>query len=121
MAVVWNLYFMVAVGRKLLWILFREIRHAALKLQSVLRRASPGHCRCQNSQQCSEPKALLRKAKESSIRSIRLFSKTAECPHLEYFIQNWSLPLSAPYTGLRTAELLGAALCMLTEEAYGGS
>lgn len=62
MAVVWNLYFMVAVGRKLLWILFREIRHAALKLQSVLRRASPVHCRCQNSQQCSEPKALLRKA-----------------------------------------------------------
>lgn len=55
---VWGLYFMVAVGRKFLWILFREIRHATLKLQTVLRKASPVHRRCQRSQQCSESKAL---------------------------------------------------------------
>lgn len=34
-AVIWASYFIVAVGRKLLWILFREIRHANLKLQTV--------------------------------------------------------------------------------------
>lgn len=36
MAAVWFLYFMVAVERKFLWSLFREMRHATSKLQALL-------------------------------------------------------------------------------------
>lgn len=39
-AVIWPLYFIVAVGRKLLWIFLREIRHATLKLQTMLQKVS---------------------------------------------------------------------------------
>lgn len=41
--------------------------------------------------------------KENSIRIIGLFCKTAEYPRLGYFILLWSLPLSTPCSGLRTA------------------
>lgn len=78
--------------------------------------------------------------KENSIRTVRLFCETAECPHLEYFIHFWSLPLSTPYTGLRTAvekckmsqmldnakdaNTVSTGRCLVhadSEEAYGDS
>lgn len=92
-------YFMVAVGRKFLWSLFKEIRHATFKLETLLREASPVHSRCQKS-------AVLRvqnTVRENNIKNTTLLCKLAECLHLEYFIHFWSLSFSKPYNCLKTA------------------